>query len=154
MQSAPQYNSSNAPQWMNNTPVPMNINRNRAPTQGQGNYHSQGNYCGNNFQGQRNNNCYQGNHPQNNFQGNTAATGNLSNACFQCEEVGHYARNCPKHHPNNQYNRTANLIDFNDNQNYTDTNIVEEDPVKTLIDTKEIVHKTTSKATRPPQEIH
>jgi len=132
MQSTPQYNSSNAPQWMNNTPVPMNINRNRAPTQGQGNYHSQGNYCGNNFQGQRNNNCYQGNHPQNNFQGNTAATGNLSNACFQCEEVGHYARNCPKHHPNNQYNRTANLIDFNDNQNYTDTNIVEEDPVKTL----------------------
>jgi len=28
----PQYNSSNAPRWMNNTPVPMNINRNRAPT--------------------------------------------------------------------------------------------------------------------------
>ncbi len=40
MQSAPQYNSSNAPRWMNNTPVPMNINRNRAPMQGQGNYRS------------------------------------------------------------------------------------------------------------------
>jgi len=26
----------------------------------------------------------------------------------------------------------ANLIDFNDNQNYTNADIVEEDPVKTL----------------------
>ncbi len=31
-QNAPQYNSSNAPRWMNNTPVLMNIDRNRAPT--------------------------------------------------------------------------------------------------------------------------
>jgi len=46
--------------------------------------------------------------------------------------VGHYARNCPKHHPNNQYNRTANLIDFNDNQSYTDANTIEEDPVEAL----------------------
>ncbi len=46
-QNAPQYNSSNAPRWMNNTPVPMNIDRNRAPTRG--NY--RGNYRGNNFWG-------------------------------------------------------------------------------------------------------
>ncbi len=46
--------------------------------------------------------------------------------------MGHYARNCPKHHPNNQYNRTANLIDFNDNQSYTDANTIEEDPVEAL----------------------
>ncbi len=26
----------------------------------------------------------------------------------------------------------ANLIDFNDNQSYTDTNIIEEDPVEAL----------------------
>src|SRR6266436_5411393 len=44
-QNAPQYNLSNAPRWMNNTPVPMNIDRNRAPTRG--NY--RGNYRGNNF---------------------------------------------------------------------------------------------------------
>ena len=44
-QNPPQYNSSNAPRWMNNTPVPMNIDRNSAPTRG--NY--QGNYRGNNF---------------------------------------------------------------------------------------------------------
>src|SRR6266403_3557514 len=91
-QNAPQYNSSNAPQWMNNTPVPMNIDRNRAPNRG--NY--RGNYRGNNFRGRQNPNRYQGNQSQNNFQGNAAATGNSSNACFQCGEVGHFTRNCPK----------------------------------------------------------
>ncbi len=89
-QNMPQYNSSNTLRWMNNTPVPMNIDRNRAPTQG--NYRGQGNYCGNNFQGQRNSNRYQGNRPQNNFQGNVAATRNASNACFQCGEEGHCHR--------------------------------------------------------------
>jgi len=110
----------------------MNIDWNRAPNRGQGNYQGQGNYCGNNFQGQQNSNRYQGNWPQNNFQGNAAATGNSSNACFQCREVGHFTRNCPKHHQSNQYNRMANLINFNDSQNYIDANVIEEDPVEAL----------------------
>jgi len=113
---------------MNNTPVPMNIDRNRAPTRG--NY--RGNYRGNNFCGWQNPNRYQGNHPQNNFQGNVAAAGNLSNACFQCGEVGHFARNCLKRRQGGQYNRTANLIDFNDNQGFPEVNTTEEDPVEVL----------------------
>ena len=127
-QGSPQYNSSNAPRWMNNTPVPMNIDRNRAPTRG--NY--RGNYRGNNFRGWQNPNRYQGYHPQNNFQGNATTTGNSSNTCFQCGEIGHFTRNCPKRHQGGQYNRMANLIDLNDNQMFTETKPTEEDPVETL----------------------
>ncbi len=114
-QNTPQYNSSNAPRWMNNTPVPMNIDQNRAPTRG--NY--RGNYRGNNFRGRQNPNRYQGNRPQNNFQGNVAAAGNS-------------ARNCPKRRQGGQYNRTANLIDFNDSQGFPEAEAIEEDPVELL----------------------
>ncbi len=129
--NAPQYNSSNALHWMNNTPVPMNIDWNRAPTRGQGNYR-ENNYRGNNYCGQRNNNRYQGNRSQYNPQGNATTTGNTSNTCFQCGEEGHYTWNCPKHRQSNQYNRMANLIDFNNDQSYPDNNAVEEDPVEAL----------------------
>jgi len=110
----------------------MNIDQNRASNRGQGNYCGQGNYRGNNFWGQQNPNRYQNNCPQNNFQGNAAATGNSSGMCFQCGEMGHFARNCLKCQQRNQYNRTTNLIDFNDNQSYTNANIIEEDPIETL----------------------
>jgi len=130
-QNVPQYNSSNTPQWMNNTPVPMNIDRNRANHR-QGNYRGQGNYHSNNYHGQRNNNCYQGNRNQYNPQGNATTTGNTSNTCFNCGEEGHFTRNCPKRRQNNQYNQMANLIDFNDNQGYADTNTVKENPVEIL----------------------
>ena len=36
-------------------------------------------------------------------------TGNTSNACFNCRQVGHYARNCPQ---KQGQNAQSNLIDF------------------------------------------
>jgi len=93
-----QYNSTNAPRWMNNIPVPMDLGRTRTP-----NWHSnnrvrmQGNATG--FRPA----------PRNNTTG--PPPGNMNNNCFKCRQMGHYARNCP--HRRHQGQTKANLIDFN-----------------------------------------
>jgi len=94
----PQFNSSNAPPSMNNQSVPMDLSRTRNP-----NYRGRGrNYRGNVAQTQRPN------------------AGN--NACFQCGNEGHYARNCPQ-----KQKARANLIDFDENTNWEETTTMVED---------------------------
>ena len=84
----PQYNSSNAPCWMNNQPVSMDLSRSRAP-----NYRGQGNRgLGGRVRGQV---------------AQTNQGRNTNNACFSCGESGHFIRNCP-----NKKIRNTNLIDL------------------------------------------
>ena len=86
-----QYNSTMAPPSMNNIPVPMDLSRSCAPT----NWHGQGNQRG---------------WCQGGYQGRVAqGSGNLNNACFNCGQTGHYARNCPQRWGQNTQ---SNLIDL------------------------------------------
>ena len=114
-QQQPQYNSTNAPRWMNNQPVPMDINRSCAL---------------NNWRGRGCGGAARGNVA--NAQGSPRNSGN--NACFQCGQQGHFARNCPQRQQRN--NNYANLIDFNnDDQEYYD-NYAPQQPVNPVDDIK------------------
>jgi len=96
---ATQYNSTNAPRWMNNVPVPMDLGWTRTPNWRSNNRaHTQGNATG--F----------GPAPQNNT--TRPVPGNTNNNCFECGQTGHYARNCP--HRRCQGQTKANLINFNE----------------------------------------
>ena len=89
-----QYNSTNTPPSMNNVPMPMDLSRSCAPTNwwGQG---GQRGWC------------------QGGFQGRVAqGSGNSNNTCFNCGQMGHYARNCPQRW--GQYTQ-SNLIDLDYN---------------------------------------
>ena len=99
-QQTPQYNTFNAPPSMNNQPVAMDLSWSNA------NWHWQGN------QGR-------GQERYENFQGqatNTNQPCSTNNACFNCEEIGHFTCNCP-----NKRQRQINLIDMNEETMYEET---------------------------------
>src|SRR5258708_15904699 len=101
-----QWNSSNAPRQMNNAPVPMDLDRTRAVHQG---------YRGRGYQN------YQ------NYQGRVAALGERGGpqiyrpphrtpaprgACFECGQMGHFTRNCPR----KKKQENINLLDYEDDE--------------------------------------
>ncbi len=100
------YNSSNAPRQYNNRPVPMDLDRTRSPNwrgRGRGNYQGRAAQVGN-----------PRNHALNTPRNNAPLT------CFNCNQQGHYARNCPERRPRPDNRTNANLIDWNDDDAYLD----------------------------------
>jgi len=89
-----QFNSSNAPRSYNSQPVPMDLDRTRAP------------YRGNRGNSQRANATQFGGQRQGQ-QGQRNNYGTNNNNRFECGRQGHFARDCPQ-----RLAKQANLIDF------------------------------------------
>jgi len=104
---APSYNSSNTPPSHANRPVPMDLDRSRFPNRGRGN-------------GRGRINATQTN-PR------TAPVG----LCFQCNQPGHFAQDCPQRQTQNrtadwaQTSQTSEWVPIDDNSTVAPENKVE-----------------------------
>ena len=90
---------------MNNQPVPMDLGQTRAPNRGRGR--------GRGYQANATN-------------AGSSQRNQTNNACFQCGEIGHYARNCPRRQAR------ANLIDFQPGDEQYEAPVMEPDKPTSL----------------------
>jgi hypothetical protein len=96
------YNSSNAPRNINNTAVPMDLDRSRANRQGHS-YQPNQSYTRLMEVGDPNRPQYQTDRPQ------------TRGPCFNCRQEGHFTRNCTRRNARDEgrgRRPTANLINF------------------------------------------
>jgi hypothetical protein len=100
--NTPRFNSSNAPRWMNNTPVPMDLLRGRTPPH----RNSQGQWRQNRMQG----NAAQLEEPPKRNQNQCI------HRCYNCDKPGHFARDCRANKNERSYNRRAFVEDYIDKE--------------------------------------